>query len=423
MNSADPHLSTAQSPVHMEDLLGAVESLNELFVVVCLKSMSVLSVSRNTAEQFPQFKTGMQWSALAASEPALLELTEPFFTSDARELVADVSIANVNTQVALKRCTGPRSNSDYCLLVFQREHDLLRNLHQYMEERDSLFSTSRTISVSEMATTLAHELNTPIGTISNILRGVQMRLGDADISAEQLENALSRALEQTRFTQSVISRIRDFTQARRPKYRVLDMREQVTGAVSLLDWLLKQSRCKVEFLFPEKAVHVFGDATMLQQVLINLIRNAVDAMEGQSTSGRAIRIAVEAENEKVRIAVEDNGQGLEGNADNLFVPFATDKSTGMGVGLNICRSFVELHQGRLWLTPNESKGCTSYVELPLAAQFTESDDSLLSGAAENKAPESNHESNEIETGKSIQRDKRMHEPEPREPVASSAALE
>ena len=118
---------------------------------------------------------------------------------------------------------------------------------------------------------------------------------------------------------------------------------------------------------PEEPLYISGDSTMLQQVLINLIRNAVDAMHSQSIERRNIVISASLQDEKVTISIADTGHGLSDNGDKLFVPFATSKSNGMGVGLNICRSFIELHQGRLWLSPNETEGCTCYVELPVAS--------------------------------------------------------
>ncbi len=320
--------------------------------------------------------TNSSWRATFGHLPKVLQALENAGRGDKAAGACVVQVEGKGYSIEIK----PSSDAQL-LLLLQPDYQFTEQLHEYMQARDSLFSTSRTISVSEMATTLAHEINTPIGTISNILRGIKIRLAKPDTSKEVLDEALTRALEQTQFTQSVISRIREFTQSRRPKHRTLDLREQISEAVSLLDWMLSQNSCQIELNLPDKPVNVVGDATMLQQVLINLIKNAVDAMQQQAREHRHIQIALRTQESNVTVSISDTGAGLQNAADTLFVPFSTNKTGGMGVGLNICRSFVELHQGRLWLSPNESQGCTSYMELPLHneqdSSTTHKDNALL----------------------------------------------
>ena len=239
------------------------------------------------------------------------------------------------------------------------------DLQRYLAERDDLFLTSRTLSVSEMATTLAHELNQPIGTLANLLAGLKLRLRRGALDAAGTEGVVDRALQQTRFAEAVIVRIREFTQARRPQARTLDARALAHRSVELLDWLMTSSGTRVELCPAAEPVRVRGDATLLQQVLVNLLRNAVDAMRDRPAAERVVSVSVEAASGWASIAVRDRGPGLGLDADSLFVPFATSKPDGMGVGLNICRSFLELHQGRLWLA-SAADGCTAHVELPLA---------------------------------------------------------
>lgn len=364
----DTHVATLHSgsaavcePVYpnQQAVLSTLQSLDSLYAVICAHSGRVLFASNKLHELFPQIEQSENWLDAIAGETALINASKAFQRSGKETHSVELKLGSANRRVSMKRV-----NADNYLVDIGQERALAKNLHEYMEARDSLFSTSRTISVSEMATTLAHELNTPIGTITNILRVIQKRLAQPDTPADVIEIALTRALEQAQFTQSVINRIRDFTQSRRPSYRHLDIRQQISEAVALLDWLLSSNDCSIETNIPEYPIVVDGDPTMLQQVLINLMRNAVDAMAKQSQQ-RHICINAETVGNRVRIAITDNGMGLEAGEDTLFVPFATTKSNGMGVGLNICRSFVELHQGRLWLSPNETGGCTSFIELPI----------------------------------------------------------
>lgn len=344
------------------DVLAAVMSLDAAFAVVCCQTDTVLLVSKGLQLLMPILKNGVSWRKAIKADAELLAAYEGALTNSKGESITDTAFLNAKYQVSFKK------NGENQLLVSIRpENTVAENLHEYMQTRDNLFSTSRTISVSEMATTLAHEINTPIGTISNILCGVKIRLKKPGTSLDVIDTALDRALEQTQFSQNIISRIREFTQSRRPKLVVLDIRKQLQEAVALLDWLLTHNACKVELLLSDEALYISGDATMLQQVLINLIRNAVDAMHNQSVDQRHITISAELLNDKVTVSIADTGHGLSENADQLFVPFASTKSGGMGVGLNICRSFIELHQGRLWLSPNDVDGCTCFVELPIAS--------------------------------------------------------
>jgi signal transduction histidine kinase len=113
---------------------------------------------------------------------------------------------------------------------------------------------------------------------------------------------------------------------------------------------------------------VAGDGVMLQQVLVNLLRNALDAMIDTPAGQRRLAIASRLDDAgQVEIAIADSGSGIDADAaSQLFMPFFSTKPTGMGIGLNICRSLIELHQGRLWYTPNDGGGCTFHIALPLA---------------------------------------------------------
>ncbi|MBX2838383.1 MAG: sensor histidine kinase [Gammaproteobacteria bacterium] len=314
-------------------------------------------VSQKAKELLPQLRVGESVQRCTSEMKALLKLIEQALQSE------DFNESFNGGEGDLRYCV--HIDDGHLAAVSVVRDNAEPGLFEYMEARDNLFSTSRTISVSEMATTLAHELNTPIATIKNLLRGIQGRITKPDVNLTEIDAALSRALDQTTFTQNVISRIREFTQSRRPKQLRIDLIQQVRESVKLLDWLLLANRCQLALNLPDSEKFIQGDATMLQQVLINIIRNAVDAMQGQSVERRLVTINFEDKGSKYLLSIVDSGHGLAEGEDNLFIPFVTTKTTGMGVGLNICRSFVELHQGRLWLSPNDDEGCTCCIELPV----------------------------------------------------------
>ncbi|MFI4929573.1 MAG: sensor histidine kinase [Burkholderiales bacterium] len=242
-----------------------------------------------------------------------------------------------------------------------------RALQRQLDDREQLLFTSRVFSVGEMATTLAHELNQPIGATANLLRGLRSRLARRKPALDGEESgALERAIEQVMFAARVITRIREFTHSHQPRHGRVDLAALLRASASLLDWDLRRSRARLQLHLPEGAVLVRGDEVMLQQVLVNLMRNALDAMRADPPEDPQLTLTLALKGQEAVVQVCDNGCGLgDDAAAKLFVPFASSKPNGMGIGLSICRSFVELHQGRLWFTRNAERGATFHVGLPL----------------------------------------------------------
>jgi len=251
-------------------------------------------------------------------------------------------------------------------LVDQQERALA--IQRQLDDRERLLFTSRVISVGEMATTLAHEINQPIGAAGNLLRGLRSRLQRRPgvLLAEEAA-ALDRAVDQLMFASRVVARIREFTHSREPRQQTVDLTRLVRESAALLDWDLDRSGVMLEMALPSQSCPVRGDEVMLQQVLVNLMRNAIDAMRQHPPAQPLLHLSAAIRDGQVEVAVRDNGSGMDADAEQrLFVPFASTKPHGMGIGLSICRSFVELHQGRLWFSRNPERGCTFHLGLPLA---------------------------------------------------------
>jgi two-component system sensor histidine kinase DctS len=244
-----------------------------------------------------------------------------------------------------------------------------RAMQRQLDDREQLLFTSRVISVGEMATTLAHELNQPIGATANLLRGLRSRLtrGATRLDAEEA-TALERALEQVMFAARIIARIREFTHSRQPRHAKVDLAALVRASASLLDWDLQRSGARLALELPDTPALVRGDEVMLQQVVVNLMRNALDALRTDPPDDPRVVLRLLVRPHELEVQVCDNGCGLGDAAEQqLFVPFASTKPSGMGIGLSICRSFVELHQGRLWFSRNADRGVTFHIGLPAAA--------------------------------------------------------
>lgn len=239
-----------------------------------------------------------------------------------------------------------------------------------LADRERLLLTSRVMSVGEMATMIAHELNQPIGSITNIARGLKARLARGALSTEEGVEALDRAAEQALYASGVIQRMRSFVEQRQPQVEPLDLPRLVRATLDLLDWEIARDKVAARSQFASLPP-VLGDAVMIQQVLVNLARNGLDAMRGGPGPRRLTISArpMEGSDRMVELTVADSGPGVsEAAAARMFSPFFSTKAGGMGVGLGICRSIVELHRGRLWHAPDPEGGTVFHIALPAARQ-------------------------------------------------------
>jgi signal transduction histidine kinase len=284
--------------------------------------------------------------------------------------------------LAQSAAVEPAAGTEAAVLWLRHEPGPAHALQRHLEDRERLLFTSRSVSIGEMASTLAHEINQPIGTVGNVLRGLAARLATLHEQSEadpalrarvaELQQGTRLALDQTLFAARVIGRIREYTQSRQPSRQRLDLAALARDSAALLDWAFAARGVPLNIAVSGEAP-VVGDAVMLQQVIVNLLRNALDAHhEAQATTpaGAAVALTLQRQQAEWELAITDRGGGISREAeDRLFVPFVSSKPDGMGLGLKICRSFIELHQGRLWFTRNPAEdggGCTFHIALRAA---------------------------------------------------------
>lgn len=256
----------------------------------------------------------------------------------------------------------------HVLLRLVDERERLHHLQRQLDDREGLLFTSRSLTVSEMGSVLAHELNQPIGATANLLRGLKLRLARRHPDSTDELAALDKAVQQVGYASQIIGRVREYTQSRQPKTEALDLVALVHQSLGLLDWDLQREAVRLDLRLPDATVPVQGDAVMLQQVLINLLRNALDALRLDRPADPLIDIELRVEGGRAELRVGDNGPGITPQTEaRLFVPFSSTKPNGMGLGLSICRSLIEMHQGRLWFTRREAGGCCFHFALPVMA--------------------------------------------------------
>ncbi|MFA6264533.1 MAG: PAS domain S-box protein [Pseudolabrys sp.] len=248
---------------------------------------------------------------------------------------------------------------------FIRDLTERQQTEQRLQELQSeLVHISRLTAMGEMASTLAHELNQPLAAISNYLKGSQRILeGETGEKLTMLRDALGKASDQAMRAGQIIRRLRDFVARGESERRVESVTKLVEEASALALVGVKDRGIRVQFKFDPKVDLVLADRVQIQQVLLNLIRNAMDSMEDVKTRDLSISVMPEGE-AQVRISVSDTGSGVAPDiAEHLFQPFVTTKLQGMGVGLSISRTIIEAHNGRIWVEPNPGGGTTFHFTI------------------------------------------------------------
>ena len=229
------------------------------------------------------------------------------------------------------------------------------------QQQERLQQTSRLITMGEMASTLAHELNQPLSAIASYCTGCLNRLRSDRCDTQEVAAALEKLAAQAKRAGLVVRRIHDFVRKRDPKVAPCSLARVLEDCVGLAGSDAARLGVRVELDAPTDLPAVTGDRILLQQVVLNLMRNGIEAMARTPRADRRLSVTVrlaggddggqagDGEGRVLLTEIRDHGCGIAPDvADRLFSPFFTTKREGMGMGLNICRSIVEHHRGRLW---------------------------------------------------------------------------
>ncbi len=233
------------------------------------------------------------------------------------------------------------------------------------ELQSELVHVSRLSAMGEMASALAHELNQPLAAISNYMKGSRRLLAASDDpNRAKIENALDRAAEQAIRAGQIIRRLRDFVARGESEKRIERLSKMVEEAGALGLAGAREQDVRIRFNLDPRYDLVLVDRVQVQQVLVNLFRNALEAM-AQSERRELIASNRPVDEDMIEVSVFDTGHGFPDDVEkNLFQTFFTTKETGMGVGLSISRSIIEAHGGRMWAESNDAGGATFRFTLP-----------------------------------------------------------
>lgn len=231
-----------------------------------------------------------------------------------------------------------------------------------------LLHASRLSTVGQMVAEISHEVAQPLNAIGNFAAASEKILeSGVDDQLSTLYEYIRAILDQNQRCVTILGRLRDFSRRSPGPHTNCDVHQLLHESHALMSFELRRSRIRVLFELPDQLPPIRGDRIQLQQLLVNLLTNARDALLDQPESRRAITIRAEVQVESVVFVVEDSGSGLSGDAQiHLFDPFFTTKRHGMGIGLSICQSIAKEHGGRIDASTNSTGGATFRVRLPIS---------------------------------------------------------
>lgn len=268
----------------------------------------------------------------------------------------------IELSVGEAKVEGSRIFTGFIRDLTERQQTELR----LQDLQSELAHVGRVSEIGTLASSLAHELNQPLTAVTNYcetardLLSAQPDADTLDIVREALDDAAKEAVR----AGQIVRRLRDFIAYGETERRVEHLPRLINEANALALLGSREHGIEVEVKLDRAASHVIVDRIQIQQVLVNLIRNAIDAMFDSRTRSLTIHSRTEP-NGFVRISVSDTGGGIDEKvAAQLFQPFVTSKESGMGIGLSICRTIVEAHGGRIWFEPGRAGGTDFHFTLP-----------------------------------------------------------
>jgi len=240
--------------------------------------------------------------------------------------------------------------------------------------RNEMAHLSRVTTVGELSGSLAHELNRPLGAILSNAQAAQRMLANGGVDVAEFREILNDIVSEDKRAAEVIRRLRLWLQKGEVQQHSLRINEVVRDVLKLIRTDLISQNVSVDTELERDLPTVTGDPVQLQQVLVNLVVNACDAMADCDTPERrlCIRTGIENGDDAVIVSVTDCGGGIQvKEVEQIFEPFFTTKAKGMGLGLSVCRTIIAAHRGKLWATNNAERGATFHFTLPKDASAKE----------------------------------------------------
>jgi C4-dicarboxylate-specific signal transduction histidine kinase len=255
-----------------------------------------------------------------------------------------------------------REHADYVLRQ-QREEDQAT----LRATQSELVRVSRLTILGELTASIAHEVNQPLAAIIAHGGAARRWLNRTSPDVDEAEKAIEGVIANAHRARDVIARIRSLARKADNQRELLDLNEIIRETLALADGELRQNSVTLRTDVAPTLPRILGDRVQLQQVVLNLIMNGVEAISSLTEGPRELAIHTFTDRDEVHVTVQDSGIGLpEEDLQTIFEPFYTTKSQGMGIGLSISRSIIQVHNGRLWAQRNkEAPGITVHFTLPV----------------------------------------------------------
>jgi two-component system, LuxR family, sensor kinase FixL len=231
--------------------------------------------------------------------------------------------------------------------------------------QSELAHVTRVMAMGEMVSTITHEVNQPLCAIVTNSNACSRWLRAVPPDLDRAQDALQRITRDGNRASEVIARIRGLVKKTDGEIEAVQITDIIEDVLVVTAYDAQRNGVRIEKVFSPSVPRVQGDRVQLQQVVLNLVMNAVDAMRATKAKPRCLTIRVEPHDDGVLVVVQDSGPGITSdNLTRIFDPFFTTKTTGMGMGLSICQSIIRNHSGQIWVTSDDGTGAAFYFTLP-----------------------------------------------------------
>ncbi|RTL54475.1 MAG: PAS domain S-box protein [Rhodocyclaceae bacterium] len=311
---------------------------------------------------------------LAEDVPAMKEALASLTESDQGTLATQYRIRHRNGAIRIHEASCKNLLKDESvggLLINFRDITARVEAEEKAKLRDhELSHVARLSTMGEMSSALAHELNQPFFAIVNYIGGTIRRVKAGNVSTSGLLEVLKETQKEAERAGRIIRTVRDFTRKSLFHREMADLRSIVQDISTFIEIQCKPSAVRFEILPGATPVPVNCDRVLIEQVIANLACNGIEAMTDTPQEKRLLRILVQTSSGgKACVAIEDRGHGLpRSNPEKIFDAFFTTKKEGLGIGLSLCRSIIDSHDGHLWATTRADGGAVFHFSLPLAQE-------------------------------------------------------
>lgn len=239
--------------------------------------------------------------------------------------------------------------------------------------RDRLTHLTRISTVGEMASSIAHEVNQPLTAVATYAQACRRLIDAGEVEIADVQDVLERIAREALRAGDIIHRLRNMVRRQESRWREADLNELVRDVAPLAEVDARQHDVRLSFDLAPDLPRVLADGVQIQQVVLNLVRNGIDAVEEARPQRREVRVRTGSDGPgTLRVSVEDEGGGVPAVVERqLFHPFFTTKKRGMGMGLSISRSIVTAHQGRIGFEGRPGGGCTFFFTLPVLDELVD----------------------------------------------------